>query len=156
VIDSQAAALLQADSSLIVGSVDAAGMPYSNRAWAIRVLDEGTRLRVVISDDAAVLCDNIRTTGRVAITATNIITLDSVQVKGEGSNLGPENDEDRRQRQDHIEMFKAAVQRVDGTRYEVMDRLIPVSFLAFDLAVFEVFDQTPGPKAGKQTAPAPA
>jgi hypothetical protein len=156
VIDPQAAALLQADSSLIVGSVDAAGMPCSNRAWSIRVHDDGTRLRVVIPEDAEVLCENIRSTGRVAVTATNIVTLESVQVKGEASNLGPETDDDRPHREHHIEVFTTAVQQVDGTRYDLMVRAVPVSFVAFDLAVHEVFDQTPGPKAGKQTAPTPA
>ena len=155
-IDSQAAALLEADSSLIVGSVDAAGMPYANRAWSVRVCDNGTRLRIVVSDDSDVLCENIRTTGRVAITATNILSLESVQVKGMASNLGPETDDDRAQREHHMEVFTTAVQQTGGTRDELLTRVLPVSFVAFDLDVHEVFDQTPGPKAGKQTAPTPA
>jgi hypothetical protein len=156
VIDPKAAALLEADSSLIVGTVDATGMPDANRAWSVRVHDGGTRLRVVVADDATTLCENLRATGRFALTATNIITNESVQVKGDATPPGPETEEDRASRERHTDDFKDAVRRAENTADEYISKVIPRSFAAFDVTVHEVFDQTPGPAAGRQTAPLPA
>src|SRR5690349_22265820 len=52
VIDAEAAALFESGRSLIVCTIDEQGMPDAARAWAIKVLDGGERLRISISDDA--------------------------------------------------------------------------------------------------------
>jgi len=156
VIDAEAATLFEAGVSLIVCTVDTDGMPDANRAWSAKVLDGGTRLRISVSDDSDTLIANLGATGRVAITLTEIEELTSYQVKGHlSSELGPESSEDRARREAYITAFTSNVNRVDGTPFERIDRLTPRSFLVFEIAVDEVFDQTPGPAAGRQLAPVP-
>src|SRR6516225_5617168 len=73
---------LESPCSLIVGTVDDDGLPDGTRAWAVDVVDDGRRLRVLIATNADATIANLRANGRIAVTATNFVTLDSVQVKG--------------------------------------------------------------------------
>jgi predicted pyridoxine 5'-phosphate oxidase superfamily flavin-nucleotide-binding protein len=157
VIEPEVAALLETGVSLIVCTVDAQGMPDANRAWSTKVLDGGARLRITISDDSHGLIDNLHATGRLAITYTEIEVLTSYQVKGRmTSEIGPESGDDAARRAAYIEAFCANVKHVNGTPRELLDRLMPSSFLVFEMDVDEVFDQTPGPSAGRQLAPVPS
>jgi hypothetical protein len=157
VIDAEAAALFESGVSLIVGTVDAQGMPAANRAWSAKVLDDGARLRISVSDDSDTLVANLAATGRLAVTFTEIEELTSYQVKGRvSSERGPESSADRARREAYITAFAENVNRVDGTPLAVIDRLMPRSFLVFEMDVDEVFDQTPGPAAGRQVAPVPS
>jgi hypothetical protein len=156
VIEPEVAALLSTGVSLIVCTVDVQGMPDANRAWSTQVLDGGTRLRVSISDDSHGLIENLRATGRLAVTYTEIQELTSYQVKGRvTSEIEPESAADRTRRETYITEFAANIHRTDGTALDLIDRLMPRSFLVFEMDVEEVFDQTPGPSAGRQLAPVP-
>jgi hypothetical protein len=157
VIDAEAAALFESGRSLIVCTIDEQGMPDAARAWAIKVLDGGERLRISISDDARQAIENLRATGRLAITGTDVVDLTSRQAKGHvDSELGPESSEDQARRDAQLDQFVEAVHRVDGSPYERINRVRPRSFVVFEMVVDEVFDQTPGPAAGRQVAPVPA
>jgi hypothetical protein len=95
-------------------------------------------------------------TGRIAATATDVVTNTSVQAKGHAAGAPrPETDEDRRRREHHITEFMRNVHEATGTPYEVLQRVVPGECLVLEIAVEEVFDQTPGPAAGKQLAPVP-
>ena len=156
-IDAEAAALFESGVSLIVCTVDARGMPDAGRAWSAKVLGGGTRLRISVSDDSETLIANLAATGRVAVTFTEIEELTSYQVKGHlTSALGPESSDDRARREAYITEFAGNVNRVDGTPLETIDRLMPRAFVVFEMDVDEVFDQTPGPAAGRQLAPLPS
>ena len=76
------AELLESPCALIVGTVDRTGLPDATRGWGLEVLDDGTRVRILLSSNASVSLANALDTGRLALTATNFATLVSVQVKG--------------------------------------------------------------------------
>jgi hypothetical protein len=157
VIDAEAAALFESGRSLIVCTIDEQGMPDATRAWAIKVLDGGNRMRISISDDAHQAIENLGATGRLAITGTHVIELTSRQAKGRvDSELGPESSEDRVRRSAQLDEFVERVHEADGAPYETINRVRPRSFVVFEMLVDEVFDQTPGPAAGRQVAPVPS
>ena len=52
-IEGEVAALLQGPCSLIVGTVDASGLPAAARAFGLELLDGGERVRLVMAATAA-------------------------------------------------------------------------------------------------------
>jgi Pyridoxamine 5'-phosphate oxidase len=155
VLDAEAAAPFHSGCSLIVATVDAQGQPDANRAWSILVSDGGARLRVTIAADQVRVQENLRATGVLAITATDVATLVSVQAKGraEPVEFVSETETDRLRREAHIDDFVRIVHATDGSAVELINRLRPDTFSVFEMKVEEVFDQTPGPAAGRQLAP---
>ena len=153
-IDDESAALLESEVSLYVGTVDASGAPDAERAFALQVLDGGTRLRVSVPADAHALRANAVATGVVAVTGNEIVHNTAVQVKGRVVGpVGPETADDRARREQHVTGFMRVVHEYDGTSYDIIDRRMPREFVVFEMTVEEVYDQTPGPAAGKRLAP---
>ena len=73
--------VLEAGTSLIVGTVGEDGEPRATRAFALVVVDDAPTVRVLISADDPVVVEHLRT-GRVAITAADVRTLHSVSLPG--------------------------------------------------------------------------
>lgn len=153
VIDAETAALLESGASLIVGTVDADAMPCANRAYGVLVLDDGARLRVTVSRDSTRMLGNLAATGRVALTATEVAVFTSVQAKGVAGEVEPETADDRARRERYLAAFHEAVRVVDNATEEQLARMTPREFVVFEMTVAELYDQTPGPTAGKKLAP---
>ena len=148
------AALLEGPSSLIVGTVDETGLPDATKAWGVAVAPDRERMRVVLSSDEERTLANARSTGVFALTATNVDTFVSVQVKGRVESVEPESDADRACREQHIDGFKCALNQSDGTPIEILSRIEPCGFVTVVATIEEAFDQTPGPTAGQRRTPA--
>ena len=142
--------LLEPGMSLIVGTVDAAGNPDSSRAWGVR--RDGDHLRVLFDAAAVTALANLRATGRLALTSTEISTLRSVQVKAELVAVDEVDDEDRAFFDAYWPSLLRAIQEEQGTELEVMQRLVPSNVVAVTCRVDATFDQTPGPGAGQRLA----
>jgi predicted pyridoxine 5'-phosphate oxidase superfamily flavin-nucleotide-binding protein len=152
-IEPEVAALMESGCSLIVGTVDADGVPEATRGFGLRVVrDEGT-LRVVVAADASITQDNLHNVGRVAVTATDVATLRSTQVKGRTVSVHAVTDADRAVFARYHDEFFTALQETDGTPLDLVVRMLPADIAAFVMTVDEVFDQTPGPAAGARLAP---
>jgi predicted pyridoxine 5'-phosphate oxidase superfamily flavin-nucleotide-binding protein len=156
VIDAAGTELFESGSALIVATVDAENRPEAARAWGVQVLDGGTRLRVILGTDAERTLANLGATGRVAVTATNVTNHESLQAKGIGTNDGCETAADQARRQSFTTEFFRLVSETDGVPVELLERLLPDAYVTFEMTVEEVFDQTPGPVAGRQVAPEPS
>ena len=153
-IDDESAALLESEVSLYVGTVDASGAPNADRAFALQVLDGGTRVRVSVPADSQTLQENLAATGVVAITGNEIVNNTAVQLKGRvAGSPEPETADDRARRQQHVTAFTRVVHEYMGTGYDIIDRRMPRDFVVIEVAVDEVYDQTPGPSAGKRLSP---
>jgi hypothetical protein len=150
------AALLEGPSSLIVGTVDETGLPDATKAWGVVVLPDREHMRVVLSADEDVALANARSTRVFALTATDVDTFVSVQIKGRVESVEPESDADRARREQQIEGFKCAVNQTDGTPIELLARIEPCGFVTVVATIEEAFDQTPGPTAGRRREPAPS
>jgi hypothetical protein len=153
-IEDEDAALLEGPSSLIVGTVDETGRPDATKAWGVEVLPDREHMRVVLSADERRALANARSTGVFALTATNVDTFVSVQIKGRVEAVEPESDADRARREQHIEGFKCALHVSDGTPIEILSRIEPCAFVTVVATIEEAFDQTPGPTAGQRRTPA--
>ena len=155
VIDAAGTELFESGSALIVATVDADNIPEAARGWGVEVLDGGTRLRVLLGGDDERTLANIGATGRIAVTATNVTNHVSLQAKGIGTTDGCETAADQARRRAFTAEFFRLVSETDGVPVELLERLLPESFVAVEMTVEEVFDQTPGPVAGRQVAPGP-
>jgi hypothetical protein len=134
------------------------GTPRATRAWSCEVVDATRRrLRIVFSDNATELVDALRTgTGRVAVTSADVATLESVQVKGPVVSVGPTTPHDDAVVAHHCELLIEVIHRTDGMPVDVLRRFLPVTTIAVELEVEEVYDQTPGPTAGARHTPGAA
>ena len=143
--------LLESGCALIVGTVDVNGMPHAARAWGLDVIDgDATRIRVLVAADEPVMLDNLDATGLVAVTGTDIRTLRSIQAKGRVIRVEAATLADRYRADRYCETFMSDIEEVDATPRALTERLRPDRFRACTVAVDELYDQTPGPRAGER------
>lgn len=141
--------LLQAGSALIVGTVSPDGEPRATRGWGLLVTDEERCwLRALVAADDPVTVGNLVVGARVAITAADVRTLQSAQVKGEVRSVEAPTAEDLEVVEQWGERLCEEILDTDGTPPELMRRIKPLEVVAVELAVTDRFDQTPGPTAG--------
>jgi hypothetical protein len=155
VIGPELAAFLESPCSLIVGTVDADGLPDAGRAWGVEVLDERT-LRVLLSTQAPVTRRNVEGGGAIALTATHFMTFESVQLKGRATQVDDATAADRIRFERYVAGATRAIAESDGTPEELVARFITGDVYACWMVVDSVYDQTPGSSAGTQLAPAPS
>jgi hypothetical protein len=144
--DQPAAWFLEPGLSILVGTVDRAGMPSSCRAIALT--GKGSRLTVFvpIATSQRVLQD-VATTRRLAVTASQIVTHQTVQFKGRAGDARIAADAEQALVQGRFEAFCGVLDSV-GVPRRLSGRLAHWPAFAIDLHVEESFDQTPGPHAG--------
>ena len=79
-IDETLRAFLERGCAMIVGTVGADGTPHAQRAWGCTVVDEAT-VRLLVDGADPTLREHLDG-GRIAVTAADVRTLRSVQLKG--------------------------------------------------------------------------
>lgn len=141
-------AMLTTGSGLLVGSVTIDGDPHAARAWSAELVDPARgRIRIAVCADDPLTVPSID--GRlVAITAADVRTVESIQVKGSAVVVGPPNAHDLDVIEEQSEAFLLSIEETDGDPVEFLRRLIPNSFAMIEVEVTEIYDQTPGPSAG--------
>lgn len=154
-IGSQVAELVESPCSLIVGTVDAAGLPDASRAWGAEVIDD-RRVRLLLSTQADVTRRNVERGGPIALTATHFSTFESVQLKGVATRVEEATPADRIRFDRFCARAGVAITETDGAPLELVMRFMTASVYACTMTVDAVFDQTPGRSAGVQLAPAPS
>lgn len=144
----EVAALLESGCSTFLGTVDAGGNPTATHAIGAQVLKGGAELRVILNAEEHQVLDNLRSTAVVALGATDVPTLRSVQVKGRTVLVEPVTAADRIRTDEYLAAYFNTINETDGTPVELLRRLVPREFVALVMTVEELFDQTPGPQAG--------
>lgn len=134
--------------SVLVGTVDADGVPACCRGIAIATKDHFDSVTIYVpAATAQETVANVATTRRVAVTCSHPLSHETVQIKGvtRGVRLAPPSDEAFvRQRLDEF----AAVLAEIGLPRRVTRSVAHWPAFALDVSVEQAFDQTPGPKAG--------
>jgi hypothetical protein len=141
-------ALLGRGCALVVGVAAPDGSPYATRAWGavVHSADEG-RVRLIVDPaDRDRLASAPR--GLIAVTATDVRNLRSVQLKGRVTGLEPAGPADLDRSSTYFDQFARDVYESDGTERWLFERFVPLAFAACEVTVDEVYDQTPGPSAG--------
>jgi hypothetical protein len=149
VIAPSTADFLEAGSALVVGTVDGNGTPHASRGWAVTVVDaDADRVRLLMDADDLQGAANLAETGAVAMTAADVRTLRSIQLKGRAHGRESASVRDRVSSDRFCELFFQAVHESDGVPYVFLERLRPRELVAWTIEVDELYDQTPGPRAG--------
>lgn len=138
--------------SVIVGTVDADGIPACCRAIAVTAKDGFDTITVYVpAATGQETIANVATTRRIAVGCTHPLSHESMQIKGvtHAVRLAPAADEAFvRQRLDQLAdvLFEVGLPR------RLTRSIAHWPAFAIDVQVEEVFDQTPGPKAGTRVA----
>lgn len=136
--------------ALIVGVVDDLGVPCATRGWGFRVT--GERAVVLLDADDVAALGSVTAGRGIAVSAADVATLRSLQMKGVVVDVVPLTDEDRTALDHYVRTFYAAVIAVDGVPRALIERVTPSRFVACRFDVREIYDQTPGPGAGAPIA----
>lgn len=150
--DDETTALLASGCALIVGTVSEDGEPHAGRGWGLEVLADGdvAQLRLLLDLADTRTIEHAAEGGAIAVTATSVRTLRSVQMKGRTLGLEVADAHDADRAADYIRQFFTDIQETDGTEDALLDRFVPIGYVACTIEVGERFDQTPGPGAGAQ------
>jgi hypothetical protein len=152
-MDESTAAFLQGGCALIIGTVGDDGEPRASRGWGLTIVeDDPLTIRLLLTGDDEVTVEHLRGSGRVAITAADVPTLRSVQLKGRALTVEDGTAEDWARAQRFMDAFFGDVNASDGTPRRVVDRVVPTGVAAATVVVDDVYDQTPGPTAGSRLA----
>jgi len=156
VIGAETVAFLEGGCALIVGTVAADGQPRATRGWGLTVLPgsdpDELSVRLLLDGDDPVARENLAATAVIAITAGNVRTLHSTQLKGRSVGIEEATDPDRERADRYVEAFVSDIVAVDRTPRELIVRMVPSGIVACTVAVTELYDQTPGPGAGAPIA----
>jgi hypothetical protein len=151
VFDAETKAFLESGCALIFGTVSTDGEPHVNRGWGFNVSAD-SRHRLLISAHDETARAYIDATGRIAITATSVLTLHSLQLKGLVVSIEVATADDEARAARYCDAFAGDIFEVDGTPRTYIDRVVPSDYLALTVEIEETFDQTPGPAAGTPLA----
>jgi hypothetical protein len=152
VLDHETAALLTGGGALIVGAVDPRGLPYALRGWGLDVLEhDPLRVRILLDAHEHEAIDCLAPSRPVAVTAADVRTLRSVQLKGRSHGVDAAGPHDAARVDRYVDMFFGDIVATDGTPRAVLERILPdtAALVALTVAVDDHFDQTPGPSAGR-------
>ncbi|HEX6158535.1 MAG TPA: hypothetical protein VF111_00110 [Thermoanaerobaculia bacterium] len=134
--------------SVVVGTVDANGVATCCRGVALTTSDDfdtvTVYLPVATSQDTLA---NVATTRRVAILCTNPLDHLSLQMKGLSRGVRVANDSELPLIRERLEQWADTLDAI-GVPRRVTRATAHWPAFAIDVSVEEVFDQTPGPKAG--------
>lgn len=152
--DDDTTAFLQSGCGLLVGTVAADGAPHAGRAWGLEVVDPAAgRLRLLLDAADTLTLANVADTGVVAVTAADVRTLRSLQLKGRIVGLAEAEGPDRARAARYCDELWTAVEETDGEPRELLEQLTPAAYRVAVVEATALFDQTPGPAAGAPVAP---
>jgi hypothetical protein len=149
VFDPETTAFLESGCALIVGAVGPGGEPHATRGWGLTIEDRAAgRVRLLLDPADATGIEYLHATGAIAITAADVPTLRSMQIKGRVVNIEAAADADRDRAAQYCDEFFGDIVAVDGVPRELPDRLVPSNVVVCTVEADDFFNQTPGPTAG--------
>jgi hypothetical protein len=135
--------------ALIVGSASPDGTPLASRGWGFPAFEAAAGLVTVLVDlhDRRAQ-ENLVVGAPAAVTATDVQTLRSLQMKGRVVSSGPSEPGDDKVVRAYCDAFFGDIETIDGMHRDILERMFPEDWFRCQVLVEERFDQTPGPKAG--------
>jgi hypothetical protein len=136
--------------SVFVGTVDAEGCPAACRAYALRSNDDYSVVTVYVPVNVSQeTIANVATTRRVAIGATHPIDHGSIQIKGTTRGVRLARPDEAQIVQSRLEAYADLLDMI-GVPRRIMRGVAWWPAFAIDVTVDELYDQTPGPRAGER------
>lgn len=143
-------ALLQTGISVMIGTRDASLMPECTRAWGIHIAGDRRTVTIFLSKAiAGKTIQNLRENGKLAVTCTRPTDHITCQLKGQVRSMKPVTSVDRETSKRWHREFMAELTAI-GVPSTLCEAWIAEPTVAVKMTVTDVFDQTPGPGAGKQ------
>lgn len=134
--------------AIIVATRDAGMRPTLARGWgAVADRAAGTVSLCVTSPPGSATRANLQDNGAIAVTFSRPTTYETVQLKGHALEVGQPEPRDLERVEEHLADFIAEVMQV-GLPPEYRDRAIDRPLVAVRFRFSEMYDQTPGPRAG--------
>lgn len=146
VVPAEVRAVFEGPCALVAGGHADDGGPLATWAWGVEFSNSGVTARVVVVDPIG-----FKPGGLLAITAGDLPTTRSIQLKGRIVAVEPPTPDDLYRAARHVEGFRLALERVDGVEREKtseMQNLPREQLTAHVVEILAVFDQSPGPRAG--------
>jgi hypothetical protein len=141
---------IAAGMSLLIATVDPDGSPHAGRAWGVRVLDLSGRFREMVDADDARTIANLTDGRRAALTVSEVNTHLTFQFKGRPLRLVPATAGDQAAAAEWGDRFLDAINQFDGYSRAHLEHWRVTDCLAFEFEADEMFDQAPGPGAGRR------
>jgi hypothetical protein len=141
---------LEPGLSILVGTVDAKGTPSCCRAIAIASEDglQSVTVYLPVSTSHETI-QNLATTGRLAVAATNPIDHCATQLKGTRMDARLAREDEAPFVRDRLEAFANVLDTI-GVPKRLTRSVSHWPAFAVTLRVEQVFEQTPGPNAGSR------
>ncbi|MEW5757304.1 MAG: hypothetical protein AB1810_13470 [Pseudomonadota bacterium] len=147
------AVFLREHVTINVAGRDAKHIATITRAAGCRVSDDRRRVTVFLAAQRCpALLDNLRDNGAIAVVAVRPSTHQSIQLKGVDAVIGLVREDDRALMGVHVEQFVAELARL-GHAERFARMVIPPQtddIVAVTFTPLNVFQQTPGPGAGRR------
>jgi hypothetical protein len=139
--------------SILVGTADERLRPACMRALGARVSQDRASVTVFVPEASArAILANLAANGRVAVAFSRPLDHRSIQIKGACLGTRPASADDRgvqeRYRAAYFEQLHAV-----GVPRAVARRIAWWPSVAVDVRVTELYEQTPGPGAGRRLSP---
>jgi hypothetical protein len=150
VLSEELVGFLRQGLAVIVATRDEELRPEIARGWAPVVDDERRAVTLCVCEAAGSrVRANLEANGAIAVTCSRPSTYRTVQLKGLAVDAGAPTEEHVRMVRRHLELFVEEVERL-GVRPEGARTFLSGELLSVTFDVREVYDQTPGPKAGER------
>jgi hypothetical protein len=136
--------------SIVAASRDDRLVPSCTRVAALRCNPGSDRVTIwVATGSSARFLADVRATATVAIVNLEPISHRTLQLKGRAIAVRPAPEQDRVEVEAQLRRYFEHLELV-GLPVRLTDRFVRWPATAIDVAVEEVFDQTPGPGAGER------
>lgn len=151
-IDPPLAAFLEDGVSVHLGTRNAQFEPNGARAISVKVDADAAYLLVYISSVAAArVLPDLEANGQVAVVCARPVDDRAVQIKGSVVSIRPIEDRERAGTLTHWNAFLDKLEYI-GIPRTASDTWVRVADLVIRVRVTALFEQTPGPQAGKALA----
>ena len=150
VIEDDLKEFIESEVTILLGTRDADNQPEAGRGWGARVLDNRQEVELFVDRlPAQRLLDNLRSTRLLAMTMASAITFRAIQIKGYCVEIREPEPADHAWVERHRTLFTEAI-RMRGLPAHVSRTLYSKDFVRIKFVAEDVFDQTPGARAGQR------
>jgi len=150
-LSAELAAFVQSGVAVSVATRDGDLRPAFTRAWGPQLSDDGESLALcVIAPPGSPTRANLEANGAIAIGFSPPTIARAVQLKGVAIEVREPEPDELESAERHLDAFCVETEAI-GYPAERTRRLYrPSDFASVTLSIDEVFDQTPGPGAGRR------
>ena len=146
---------MESGVSLLIGSRDAALRPASARGFGVEIDAASCAATVFLpASGAAITLNNLRDNGQIALTFSRGFDHRSLQVKGRMLSIDESNERQQRLQDRYFALFSEGLVFI-GHQQKLLSRVRYYPSYALRFQLESMFDQTPGPGAGRAQSVGP-